>query len=78
MYFNFLAQLSAAVMYGAQFVIDMIISVKYNQGEEQASCQYILAERFIYMGATTTNLFRVGATCYMNLKFSRPFDECKE
>ena len=36
------------------------------------------ASTFIYCGVNVTTAFRVMTSCYMNLRFSRPLEECKK
>lgn len=36
------------------------------------------ASTFVFIGANLTTLCRVTASCYMNLRYSRPIDECKK
>ena len=41
------------------------------------SCKMVLISALIYCGSQVTFLMRIAISCYMNLRYSRPFEECK-
>ena len=41
------------------------------------SCKMVLISALIYCGSQVTFLMRIVTSCYMNLRYSRPFEECK-
>ena len=41
------------------------------------SCKIVLIKSLIYCGSQVTFLMRIAVSCYMNLRYSRPFEECK-
>ena len=73
MILNMIAYISAIVITVCLFVIAAKISIS-----ESPSCELLLAQNVIYALTTVTYFLRVSASCYMNLQYSRPFDECKK
>ena len=66
------------VVYLFYIICSSVLFVMGIIGANDDSCKYVLTFEFIYFIGTVSYWSRIAMSCYMNLRYSRPFDECKE
>ena len=67
---NLFVYIISILFYAVVFTISMFAI-------DEENCKLVLISALIYCGSQVTFLTRIGISCYMNLRYSRPFEECK-
>ena len=73
LFINLSAYILAVVLLSVETVLAFFSEYSMVQ-----SCQLSAAVNYFYMGSQVVQMLRVFASCYMNLRYSRPFEECKK
>ena len=68
---NLLVYIISICFYALMFSLSVMKGYKQN-------CAWALLSDFVFCLAQVTFFSRIAMSCYMNLRYSRPFDECKK
>lgn len=73
------ANLSAYIF--AIIITAIVFGLSLVENEDEYTirmCKIELSLSYTYIFVNISSLLRISASCYMNLRYSRPFEECKK
>ena len=73
---NLTAYIFAILVTGLEYSMSQV--VENNTGNSTKDCREQLVMTYAYILVNIASLMRISASCYMNLRYSQPFDECKK
>ena len=75
---NLFVYITAIVFLATEFCLSMVLMHNHLDMSNSAECRVSISSEVVYVCVQLAKLGRVSASCFMNLRYSRPFDECKK